>query len=163
MFDRSPGLRSRSPRRRAAATRATARRAAIEPLEGRTMLTVVGLYGDIQGSANAQATANMIRSWNPDYMISVGDNYYEADGVIDNTIGQYWHDYVFPYSGAWGAGSPTGTNRFWSAIGNHEYEHSPGAANYFNFFQFPGNERYYKKTIENVDWFFVNSNPEEPD
>ncbi|MEA2736192.1 MAG: hypothetical protein QOE14_2643 [Humisphaera sp.] len=161
MLDRRHGQRSRDHHGNGKKT-ARAVSCAIEPLEARCMLTLVGLTGDLTQSANATTVANMIKGWNPDYIVSVGDNYYAADGVIDNTIGQYYHDYVSPYAGAYGAGSTTG-NRFWSAVGNHEYEHSSGAANYYSFFTFPNNERYYKTTQGNVDWFFVNSNPEEPD
>jgi hypothetical protein len=116
----------------------------------------------MMGGDSALAVSNMIKSWNPAYVVSVGDNYYEADLHIDNVVGQYFHDYVSPYTGSYGAGSPSG-NRFWSAVGNHEYSQSPGAAEYYNFFTFPGNERYYKLSQGNVDWFFLNSNPEEPD
>jgi len=107
----------------------------------------------------------MVRSWNPASIMLVGDDYYEADGDIDNTIGRYFHDYISPYTGAFGAGSMTG-NHVWSALGNHEYSQSPGAANYLNFFTFPAspaNETYYKLNQGNTDWFFVDSNPENPD
>ena len=129
------------------------------------MLTIVAVYGDIQGSTNAQTTATMVRSWNPESVMLVGDDYYEADGDIDNTIGKYYHDYISPYSGAYGAGSTTG-NHIWSALGNHEYSQSPGAAAYRNFFTFPSspaNETYYQLNQGNTDWFFVDSNPENPD
>src|SRR5687767_15509561 len=115
----------------------------------------------MQGGPNALAVSNLIKSWNPQYIVSVGDNYYPADVTLDNVVGRYFHDYVSPYTGSFGAGSPSG-NRFWAALGNHEYEHSPGASEYLSFFTFPGNERYYKLTQGNVDWFILNSNPEEP-
>src|SRR3954447_5035134 len=150
MPDRRHGHGQRTRDRRHHARRC----AIVEPLESRRMLTIVAVYGDIQGSTNAQTTANMVRSWNPESVMLVGDDYYEADGDIDNTIGKYYHDYISPYSGAFGAGSTTG-NHVWSALGNHEYSQSPGAANYLNFFTFPSspaNERYYKLSQGNTDW-----------
>src|SRR3954467_3126852 len=103
MFEWVKGPRPRPQHHRRQQARRRSSRAiscAIEPLESRRMLTIVAVYGDIQGSTNAQTTANMVRSWNPESVMLVGDDYYEADGDIDNTIGKYYHDYISPYSGA---------------------------------------------------------------
>jgi hypothetical protein len=159
--DRRTGQHPR-PRRGRRQRVASARSRALEPLEVRRFFAQIAVYGDMSAGTGAQGVSNLIHGWNPDYIVSVGDNYYAADAVIDNVVGRYFHDYVWPYAGSYGAGSPNG-NRFWSALGNHEYDHSAGAADYLNFFAFPGNERYYKLSQGNVDWFFVNSNAEEPD
>src|SRR6185436_2862250 len=135
---------------------------AVEALESRLLFAQFAVYGDMQGGANALAVANLIKSWQPAYIVGLGDLSYDADPTIDNTVGRYFHDYVSPYAGSFGAGSPSG-NRFWAAVGNHEYSNSSGASQYYNYFTFPGNERYYKVSQGNVDWFFINSNPQEPD
>ena len=149
--------RAQTRRRHAFASAAIA--SIIEPLEPRLLFAQIAVYGDMQAGSNALAVANMIKSWNPAYIVGLGDLSYDADPTIDNTVGRYFHDYVAPYTGSFGAGSASG-NRFWAAIGNHEYSNSSGASEYFNYFTFPGNERYYKVSQGNVDWFFINSNPE---
>src|SRR6476469_8393606 len=63
---------------------------------------IVGDYGT--WSASELAVANMIHGWNPDFIITTGDNNY-ADGAastIDINIGQYYHDFIFPYIGSYG-------------------------------------------------------------
>src|SRR5690349_7149700 len=69
---------------------------AIEPLEARQLLTFVAVYGDQTANANAQLVANMMKGWNPEYIVGVGDLSYDADPTIDNTVGRYFHDYVSP-------------------------------------------------------------------
>src|SRR5689334_1859227 len=81
---------------------------------------VIGDYGSAVYPEEGQV-ASMIHSWNPDLIITVGDNNYE-DGFaadIDNNIGQYYHDFIFPYTGSYGAGATT--NKFWPSLGNHDW------------------------------------------
>ncbi len=47
----------------------------------------IGDYGD--GSAEETAVANLINSWNPDFIISLGDNRYGSTN-FDQTVGQYF-------------------------------------------------------------------------
>lgn len=87
--------------------------------------------------------STLIHGWNPDFIISLGDNNYEygADSTIDSNIGQFYHDYIYPYTGVFGTGSPV--NRFFfRSLGNHDWL-SDSARPYLNFFSLPGNERYY--------------------
>jgi hypothetical protein len=64
---------------------------------------VVGDYGAAYAGgasfSNEQAVANLIKSWNPDFIITTGDNNYpngEASN-IDTNIGQFFHEYIYPY------------------------------------------------------------------
>src|SRR5438552_8629550 len=90
-----------------------------ESLESRLLLAHFAITGDFSSDLQTQPTidvSNMIKGWNPDFIVSVGDNNY-PDGdaaTIDANCGQYYHDYIFPYTGSYGAASPSG-NRFWSA------------------------------------------------
>jgi hypothetical protein len=91
-------------------------------------------------SAGAALTgvAAQIRSWNPDFIATVGDNNY-PDGsasTIDANIGQYFHDYISPYIGQYGAGSTTG-NHFWPTLGNHDFDTGGGEPE-FDYFVLPG-------------------------
>src|SRR5207248_1618842 len=50
--------------------------------------------------------------------------------TIDANIGQYYHDFIFPYSGRYGAGSPTGANRLFPTLA--AYNLDVGAPDYSN-------------------------------
>src|SRR5688572_2338691 len=77
-----------------------------------TRIAVIGDYG--LPNANVEEVAQLIRSWAPDFVVATGDNCYSA--AIDSNVGQYYHEYIYPYSGAFGAGSAT--NRFFPSLGN---------------------------------------------
>jgi tartrate-resistant acid phosphatase type 5 len=121
---------------------------------------VVGDYG-AETVAEA-AVAAMIRGWNPDFIITTGDNVY-PDGsasIIDQRIGQYYHSFISPYFGSYGGGAAT--NRFFPSLGNHDWE-TAGAAPYLAYFTLPGNERYYDFVRGPVQFFALDSDPHEPD
>jgi len=123
---------------------------------------VIGDFGD--GTAQEAAVASMIAGWAPGFVLTVGDNNYEdgAASTIDAHIGQFYHAFISPYTGRYGAGSPTG-NRFWPALGNHDWQCSGCPTPYLNYFTLPGNERYYTTTLGPVDLFVVDSDSHEPD
>ncbi|UYZ59923.1 metallophosphoesterase [Hymenobacter latericus] len=122
----------------------------------------IGDYG-FEGP-NLQQVAGLIKTWNPEFIITTGDNNYDfgAKETIDRNIGQYFHDYIYPYSGTYGAASPKAENRFFPSIGNHDVYTESGKP-YRDFFSLPGNERYYEFTRGNLHFFVVNSDPSEPD
>jgi hypothetical protein len=122
---------------------------------------VIGDYG-AAGSAE-QHVSTLVHGWAPDYIVTLGDNNYPngAASTIDANIGQYYHDFIAPYGGKYGAGAAT--NKFWPALGNEDYNSSTGYSAYLNYFHLPNNERYYDVTLGPVKWFFVNSDYHEPD
>src|SRR4051794_23623254 len=98
-------------------------RATIELLERRSLFAsahfaVIGDFGnDNLAEANVAA---MVKSWDPDFLVTVGDNSYPTANtlaLLDTNIGKYYHEFIYGYSGAYGAGSPT--RRFFPAAGNH--------------------------------------------
>ncbi|MFZ1282434.1 MAG: T9SS type A sorting domain-containing protein, partial [Ignavibacteriaceae bacterium] len=93
--------------------------------------------------------------------VTLGDNNYPlgADSTIDQNIGQYYHDYIYPYKGTYGTGS--NVNRFFPALGNHDW-YTDSAKPYFNYFELPGNERYYDIIRGEVHLFILDSDPNEP-
>ncbi|MES2284146.1 MAG: Ig-like domain-containing protein [Bacteroidota bacterium] len=121
---------------------------------------VIGDYG-LSGS-NEAAVANLVKSWNPGYIITLGDNNYELgeSSTIDANIGQYYHDFIYPYSGSYGAGADS--NRFFPSLGNHDLNTNNGAP-YLQYFTLPGNERYYDFIKDNIHFFVLNSDPREAD
>jgi len=121
---------------------------------------VIGDYG-LEGQPAADV-ANLVKSWHPDFILTTGDNNYplgEAE-TIDENIGQYYHEYIFPYEGSYGEGADL--NRFFPTLGNHDYG-SPGALPYLEYFTLPGNERYYDFIWGTVHFFAINSDSNEPD
>ena len=121
---------------------------------------VLGDYG-FEG-VNEAKVATLIKSWNPDFILTTGDNNY-PDGskeTIDQNIGQYFSEYIFPYHGKYSKGSDV--NRFFPTIGNHDTFVQDGAA-YYEYFELNGNERYYDFVQGDVHFFALNSTESEPD
>jgi tartrate-resistant acid phosphatase type 5 len=125
-----------------------------------TRFAVIGDYGAI--SAPERDVANLINSWNPDFIITVGDNNYPSGSAstIDRAIGQYFHAYIYPYHGEFGAGAAE--NRFFPTLGNHDWL-TDGAQPYLDYFSLPNNERYYDFVWGPVHFFMLDSDSNEPD
>ena len=124
------------------------------------LLAVIGDYGD--ASQREADVADLVQSWDVDYVVTVGDNNYPDGKVrtIDKNIGQYYHDYIYPYQGNYGDGATE--NRFFPALGNHDWNTGNIDA-YLDYFTLPGNERYYDVAMGAVHLFVIDSNEEEPD
>ena len=86
---------------------------------------VIGDYGE--GNQAEEDVADLVKSWKPDFIITVGDNNYPngAAETIDFNIGQYYHEFIYPYTGAYGPGAES--NRFFPTLGNHDYTIRSGA------------------------------------
>ncbi len=121
---------------------------------------VIGDYGN---NSHAESdVAALIRSWNPEFIVTTGDNNYEFGeaATIDQNIGKYFHDFISPYTGTFGPGDTV--NRFFPCLGNHDWI-AAGAAPYLNYFTLPGNERYYDFAKGPVHFYAIDSDPHEPD
>ncbi|MBT8249915.1 MAG: metallophosphoesterase, partial [Acidimicrobiia bacterium] len=128
---------------------------------------VIGDYGS--GCCEEGDVANLIGTLDPDIIVTTGDNRY-VNG-IDYAIGQFYAPYIGNYQGTYGAGAPL--NRFFPAIGNHEYSEFGGIDVYLDYFTLPGGgrvssdssgtERYYDYVVGPVHFFVVNSDSDEPD
>jgi tartrate-resistant acid phosphatase type 5 len=121
---------------------------------------VIGDYG-LAGRPESDV-ANLVLNWKPDFIISVGDNNYTSGAAasIDENIGQYYHSYIYPYSGAYGFGAAT--NKFFPVLGNHDWKSENGQP-YLNYFNLPGNGRYYDFVQGPVHFFMLDSDSHEPD
>lgn len=119
------------------------------------------VISDIHGAFPAtQSVSSLVRSWNPDFIITCGDNNYASVNAIDSQVGQYYHEFIAPYTGVFGSGDTV--NRFYSGLGNHDVE-SGGISSYLPYVNLPGNERYYDFVKGYVHFFCLNSNTDEPD
>jgi hypothetical protein len=121
---------------------------------------VIGDYG--AEGRGLQAVAELVTGWSPDFIITVGDNNYPNGSAetIDQNVGQYFHGYIGDYQGDFGEGSED--NRFFPTMGNHDWDTDHGAA-YLDYFDLPGNERYYDFTRGPVHFFALDSDLREPD
>ncbi|MCB0119599.1 MAG: metallophosphoesterase, partial [Anaerolineales bacterium] len=105
--------------------------------------------------------SNLIKSWSPDFIVTVGDNNYPNGGAdtIDDNVGQYFHEYLIRYKGKYGEGSAT--RRFYPALGNHDWV--SGANIYFSYFGYYNRITYYDFIQGSVHFFVLDSDRSEPD
>lgn len=116
---------------------------------------------DYYGAGSATlAVSQFIKSRNPEFIISAGDNYSTYYGTIDTQVGQFYHEFIFPYAGSYGPGDTV--NRFFPAVGNHDID-GGGIINYLSYFELPDTARYYDFVKGNVHFFALNSNISEPE
>ncbi|HEY3311308.1 MAG TPA: metallophosphoesterase [Anaerolineales bacterium] len=121
---------------------------------------VIGDFGS--GNSNELAVANLVKSFNPDFITTLGDNNY-PDGsalTIDGNIGQFFSNFIYPYTGLYG--SSASSNNFYPVPGNHDW-HTPNLQPYLDYFSLPGNERYYDFVRGPVHFFMLDHDNHEPD
>jgi len=124
------------------------------------VFAVIGDYGS--GNRTEGVVADLVHTWQPDFIITTGDNNYPdgSEDTIDATIGQFYHDFIYPYAGSFGEGADQ--NRFFPSLGNHDWM-TDDASPYLDYFTLPGNERYYDFTWGPLHLFAVDSDSNEPD
>lgn len=131
-------------------------------IEPNTHFAVIGDYGGPASIPDmVQAVADLIKSREVDFIITVGDNNYTAQGLVsfDEAVGRYYHEYIGNYKGNYGDGlAPERTNNFYPALGNADWG---DLAAYLDFFDLPGNGRYYTFTRGPVSFFALDSDPQE--
>lgn len=121
---------------------------------------VIGDFG--KDNQNELDVSLLVKSWNPEFIVTVGDNNYPTGdyATIDNNVGKYYQEFIYPYTGSYGPGSTV--NKFFPALGNHDVM-TNGGQPYFDYFTLPNNERYYDFIEGGVHFFILNSNVSEPD
>ncbi len=133
------------------------------PPPGTLRFASVGDFGSVAFQPGQfpppRQVADLIRTWNPEFVVTVGDNNYCSGSQFDACVGGYYHDFISPYTGAYGGGAAE--NRFWPALGNHDWD--AGIANYTTFFSLPGNARYYDFVRGSIHFFVLDSDGREPD
>jgi tartrate-resistant acid phosphatase type 5 len=133
--------------------------------DGQLTVAIIGDYG-VDSSAEGDV-ADLVRNWNVDVVATVGDNNYSEGSAktIDQNIGKYYSSFIASYKGSFGDGSTT--PRFYPTLGNHDWEsmscYDLCSGPYLDYFTLPSNERYYDVQVGNVQLFFLDSDPREPD
>lgn len=110
---------------------------------------IIGDFGS--NDSNELAVSNLVKTWNPKHIITVGDNSYNND--YEGDVAKYYYEYISPYNGSYG--ETNGANRFWPALGNHDLDYT--VTPYKNFFTLLNNERYYDVVLGSVHLFVINS------
>ena len=120
---------------------------------------IIGDFG--VDDSNERDVANLVATnFQPQFIVTVGDNNYLGGANIDDAIGKYYHQFIGNYNGGHGAGASS--NRFFPALGNHDYD-GTSFSNHLAYFTLPGNERYYDFVRGPVHVFVLNSDSREPD
>lgn len=134
---------------------------------------VIGDYGiagkpgaDLGDIANEKRVADLVKGWNPEFIITLGDNNYEHGDAetLEGNVGQFYGDFI---------SRTAEQNRFFPSLGNHDWREGknwhgkpkddPLIKPYLDYFVLPGNERYYEFVRGPVHFFAVDSDPHEPD
>ncbi len=140
------------------------------PSDDSFVFAIVGDLGD-EGDTE-ESVANIIKSWEPEFIVTCGDNDYATNGRqfdgFDRGIGRYFHEYIYNYHGVHGEGSDTW--RFFPAIGDHDggdWSAPFSIENYLDFFSLPNQDlpgdfntgpgRYYQFRRGNVHFFILNA------
>lgn len=126
-------------------------------------IAVIGDYGD--NSRAAGRVARLVNGWQPDVILTVGDNRYDQYS-FDEAVGRHYCDYLANVRpGSFCNGGNSTINRFFPSPGNHDYDR--GIKEYLDYFHLPGtgitssqtsnNERFYDFIRGPVHFFAIDS------
>lgn len=125
-----------------------------------TAAQVFAGLGDFGNDSSFElAVSNLIRSWNPIFIVTTGDNYYGPGNTgvsltdLDTMVGKYYHDFLFPYIGTFGSGALT--QKLFVAIGNHDRDPVGRLALEAQYFNIPSN--YYDFVVGPVHCFILDT------
>jgi tartrate-resistant acid phosphatase type 5 len=130
-------------------------------MHAQTVFAVIGDYGS--DDAHEAAVAAMIDTWNPSFIMTVGDNTYSGSYADD--VGKYYHTYMFPHDTTYGKSDTQTSNSFWPAIGDQDWDYQDlySDTSYKNYFTLPYKETYYTVQIGDVEFFIMDSDTREKD
>jgi hypothetical protein len=129
--------------------------------------TTFGLVGDFgNGSAEEAAVAARLKSFAPQFVLTLGDNNYLTGSVadMDRAIGRDYHAYIKYPANSTSSYRTQGASQinFYPVVGNHDWD--AGIASHSSYYTFPkANTRYYDVVRGPVHFFLLDSDPREPD
>lgn len=113
------------------------------------VFAIIGDYGN--DDPQEAEVAAMVKNWNPDFIITTGDNNYPAGsaGTIVNNIGKHYCDFIYNPDApetqkCSGKATAEMFNRFFPSPGNHDNYSAPALQPYLDYFSLPGDERNYE-------------------
>ena len=130
--------------------------------------TTYAIIGDFGTGYNEETVvANLVKSWNPQFVITTGDNRY-GDHNFDQTVGKDYCEFLAgaePGSNCDGNGSAL--NAFFPSSGNHDFTDGGGINEYLAYFNLPGtgiqssgtsgSELYYDFVRGPIHFFVIDS------
>lgn len=132
-----------------------------------TIFAFIADYGD--GGSNSHDVAVLVKSWEPEFILTGGDNNYNTGAAadIDVNVGAQYRSYIYPYAGSqalWSGEVDATANKFWPVPGNHDLDtvvSSVAGAPYFDYFTLPdtngSTESDYDFVRGPVHFFMMNS------
>ncbi|MES2706940.1 MAG: Calx-beta domain-containing protein [Verrucomicrobiota bacterium] len=141
---------------------------------------IFGAFGDYgSGSENEEAVATMVKSWNPDFLLAVGDHNYATDYTVgtpswNTRVGRFYGDFIRARADNRYPEQTSQIQRFFPVPGNHDTGPDVGnggeLSSYFDYLHSnPGGTprlpagvhqprlSYYKMTWGNADFFCLDS------
>jgi hypothetical protein len=151
----------------------------VAPALGVVRFAVIGDYGI--DTPQAAQVAKMVLDWNPDFIVSVGDNNYGNNSLQhpdwDGLIGARYGSYILGRSDNRYPNQTSSTQRFFPVLGNHDVDSSDSRAAFLDYFDHdPGRPRgrfaadfqiirddlvYYDFDVENIRFFMLDSEYEQ--
>ncbi|NCG22104.1 MAG: hypothetical protein GWP91_24065 [Rhodobacterales bacterium] len=121
--------------------------------DGRLRVAIIGDFGT--GDSSSYAVRDLVLGWQPDFIITMGDNNYApmTPEYMEQNVGALYGAFM----------GPGDANRFLACTGNHDWVFGEGLSVYTDYFDLPGNERYYAVHTPEVDLFCLSSDYQEPD
>src|SRR4051812_45946546 len=129
--------------------------------------TTFGLIGDFRnGSTEEAAVASKLKSFAPQFVLTLGDNNYLTGSVpdMDRAIGRDYHAFIKYPTNSTSSYRTQGASQinFYPVVGHHDS--AGGIANHSSYYAFPkANTRYYDVLRGPVHFFLLDSDPREPD
>jgi len=130
--------------------------------ETEIVFAIIGDYG--ANTLPEKQVSELVHSWNPQFIITTGDNNYHSGEDIDDDIGQFYSDFIGNYQGVYGKGSEK--NRFYPVLGNHDKKEGVNglSKSYFDYFPAlreysgsPGNKKHYDFEEGSIHFFALDS------
>lgn len=110
-------------------------------------------------NANELAVSKLVKSWNPNYIITSGDNFYGPGNTgtnfadLDAAVGKYYGQFIFPYKGTYTGGAAE--QKFHICIGNHDRAPEGRLSLELDYFSVP--TAYYEVVRGAVHYLFYDS------
>ncbi|MEM7105514.1 MAG: metallophosphoesterase [Bacteroidota bacterium] len=126
------------------------------------VFAVIGDFG--VGGSIAEAVSDLVKSWDPEFIITAGDNNYGTgdENSFRENIGNFYCDFIYNPSAPQGLvcegqANNDELNRFFPSIGNNDYYFNRLFQPYADYFSLPGNEEFYDFKWGPVHFFSLNS------
>lgn len=118
-----------------------------------SVFAIVGDYGTDDSSYEGHV-AEMVFSWDPEFILTVGDNNYLGDwnkSTYDEAVGQYYCRFMYP--------TPDGRTHDWKGVDCESISHSSGDT---NFYPTPGNHDWSQDDDDDEEGYLGYQNYFEP-